>query len=308
MSFWSPRAAAASLISPAALATFGRAEFLGNEEAGISVQDAYALIASLTQRAYAEPSGRAQVIAELRRHAEHGEWEKVGAWQYVREFMSDEPDTRDLIDGGLLAVTRMRVTNLSIHLAPVDVPRYRALTGGPPPHDGFFGPPVFDSEFGPGREFYLDDAVAAAAARKITRLPAEPGVAPGPVRDAARAMWDFGLLIYRGPRVVSPDIRFEPSVVRPAVAAASHVDHAAFTDQLAQAALDLGAHVPGAWPAIGGARFAEDYLDTAATQTTGYARLLDTGLTLLTEMGEPGLLVAPGLLTPRQRQRLAELR
>ena len=57
---------------------------------------------------------------------------------------------------------------------------------------------------------------------------------------------------------------------------------------------------------IGAARFAEDYLSPAALLASSYPRLLESGLANLLKMEDPGLL-APGLLTPRQEQRLAEI-
>jgi hypothetical protein len=309
MPFWNRKSAPADRISSQALADFGRYEFLGADQSGIDPSNAYGLISNLNELIYtSSPAGRAEAIAELHRHAEKGEWEKVGAWKYVREFLSAEPGIQDLIDGGLIAIHHMRVTNLSIHLAPIDTPRYTELAGAPPPNDGFFGPPVFDSNFGPTRQYYFDHAIATVAARNIMRLQSTPGVEPGPIGDAARAMWDFGLLVHRGPLVVNPDIAFEPHVVHPAVAAASGVDHNVFADRLADAVLDTRSPAYGVWSSIGGARFIEDYLDTSAVKTTGYSRLLDSGLTLLTNMGALGVSITPEILTPRQRNRLATLR
>ncbi len=296
---------AADLISSTALAEFGRYEFLGAEASGVS--NAYSLVSALVSRSYPVGGpGYREVVAELRRHAQQGEWEKVGAWKYVRNFMSDGEDVADLIDGGLLAISRMRVTNLAIHIAPIDLPRYVELTGGRPPNDGFFGPPVFASNFGPSRQYYFDHAVAIATGRRIIRLVSVPGVPPGDVDDAAGAMWDFGMLICRGPLVVNPAISFEPNVVRPAVEAAHGVDHPLFADALAGAVLTEAP--PGImWRGIGAARFIEDYLHPAAMATAGYARLLDAGLLALLEMHVLGVAMTPAVLTARQRQRLSEL-
>ena len=309
MPFWKSSRPGPDRMTPEQLASFGRFSFLGEAQSGVSAQGSFALVSDLASLTWGgDPSGRATVIAELRRHAPAGEWQKVGAWKFVREFLDDAPDTGDLIDGGLSAIIRMRVTNLAIHLAPVDMPRYEALAGGPPPNDGFFGPPVFDSRFGPARQYYLDLAAAVAANRSVTRVPGAPGVAPGPVTDAARAMWDFGQLIYRGPDVVNPDIAFEPSVVRPAIATASGVDHAIFMDRVADVVLDPGNHLSDGLAPIGGARFAEDYLGPEAQSARGYRRLLDAGISYLARSGEPGLMVAPGVLTPVQRERLSAAR
>lgn len=290
------------------LAQFGRYEFLGADQSGVPSSGAYDLISGLNELVFTQsPTDRAQLVVELHRHAEKGEWEKVGAWKYVREFLDAAPDTQDLIDGGLLAISRMRVTNLGIHLAPIDTQRYVELTGALTPNDGFFGPPVFDSNYGPTRQYYFDHAISTAAARRITRLESAPGVEPGDVTDAAKATWDFGLLVYRGPLVVNPDIRFEPSVTRPLIAAAAGVDHSLFAERLADAVLDASSYTYGPWSSIGGARFIEEFLDPLAVHTTGYARLLNSGVALLRDGNLIGNLFPRELLTPTQQDRLAEL-
>jgi hypothetical protein len=295
-------------ISAEHLARFGRYLFLDSKMAGGEQQDSFSWIQPLASLLWAgdQAHGRLTVVAELRRHAAAGEWEKVGAWKFVREFLDDAADTRSLIDEGLLAVARMRVTNLRFNLAPVDMPRYAEVTAGPVPDDGFIGPPSFDSGFGPSRQYYLDSATAAAERRSITRLPHNPGAAPGAVADAARSMWDFGILIYRGPLVISPDLAFEPNVVRRAVAAASGADHVLFMDMLETAVLDpanrLNDHM---WTSLGSVRFAEDYLSPHTLDTRGFRVLLDVAVNHLIRAGEPGRTVAPGMLTPIQRHRLA---
>jgi hypothetical protein len=303
------RRGAQDRISSERLADFGRYLFLGSKLNAGGQQDSLSWVRALAEPIWmSAPNARVSASAELRRHAARGEWEAVGAWKFVREFLDEAPDTQGLIDGGLLAIAKMRVTNLGFNLAPVDVPRYRELTGLPVQNDGFFGPPVFDSAYGPNRQFYFDSAIAAAARRSPARLPHAPGVAPGPVTDAARAMWDFGQLIYRGPLVVNPDTAFEPNVVRHAVEAARGVDHARFTDRVADAIADPANHLAEGYAPIGAARFAEDYLAPEAMRAPGYDRLLDTGLSWLARHGDPGLMVAPDLLTPVQRDRLARLR
>ena len=290
------------------LAQYGRYKFLGAEPSGMPIGSADGLISSLNELVYTRaPADRASLVAELGRHADKGDWEKVGAWKYVREWLDEAADTLELIDGGLLAIHRMRVTNLGLHLAPIDMPRYIELTGGPPPNDGFFGPPVFDSKYGPTRQYYFDHAIATATARRVTRIESAPRVEPGPVEEAAKAAWDFGLLVYRGPLVVNHDIQFEPHVVRPLVQAATGVDHVLFTDRLADAVLDDRWSDYGAWSAIGGARFVEEYLDPSAVDSDGYKRLLDEGLTSLRERNLIGTAFARELLTPPQQDRLNEL-
>lgn len=289
------------------LADFGRYEFLGEQQSG--VHDAYALVAELVSLSY-PPNGASgvEVLEELRRHAERGEWEKVGAWKFTREFLSETADTADLIDAGLMAIHRMRVTNLRFHLAPIDTPRYVTLTGEPPANDGFFGPPVFDSDFGPTRQYYFDHAVSSAAARRISRVPSSAGLQPGDVSDAIKVMWDFGLLIYRGPLVVSPDTSFEPNVVKPAVQAATGVDHEIFATRLVDGLLDRDSTFFGPWTAIGAARFIEDYLEPSVADSDACARAIDCGITLLLEAGMIGVAMTPELFTPRQRDRYVAIR
>lgn len=302
MAFWKHKSAPADRISSEALADFGRFEFLGRRQSGVF--DPYSLVSDLVSLLYPlDGPGCAEVVGELRRHAEKGEWEKVGAWKFVREFLWDGPDVADLIDGGLLAIHRMRVTNLAIHLAPIDSPRYTELTGGPPSNDGFYGPPVFASSFGPTRQYYFDHAVSTASARQVTRAPSATGVQPGPLDDAVERMWDFGCLVYLGPLVVSPDISSEPHVVKPAVDAASGVDHHVFAERLVHAALHQDSAFHGPWTAIGAARFIEDYLDPEVAESSACTRAIDSGVTQLHRAGIIDAGMTPELFTPRQRER-----
>lgn len=297
-------------ITSEQLARYGRYLFLDSKINGHEEHDSLSWVSPLARLIWGgDPAVRPKVIAELRRHAAKGEWEKVGAWKFVREFSEEVPDTQELIDGGLLAIARMRVTNLAYNLAPVDISRYRELIDGPVPNDGFFGPPVFDSRFGPSRQYYLDNAAAEAAGRVVTRLPHSQGARPGSVTEAARSMWAFGLLIYRGPLVVHPDYAFEPNVVRPAVTAAGGADHTVFLEMTADAIFDPTSYLNDhTWASLGGSRFAEDYLCPEVLDTRGYRRLLDAAVGHLIRTGEPGLNVAPDVLTPVQRQHLAEAR
>lgn len=227
---------------------------------------------------------------------------------FGREYLARH-HRRSRVDGGLSAVVRMRVTNLALHLSGYDSDRYRELTGQAPPHDGFLGLPVFDSDFGPSKQYYFDNAVAAAAARKITRLSTRPGVVPGSVDDAARCMWDFAVLVYKGPLLAHPDCNFEPNVIRPAVKAASEVDHAVFVEALAAAVCERESdpYVKAPWHSLGATSFVEGYLDSATVDEPAYARLLDKGLTQLVEFGALGVTLPPEVLSPRQRDRIREL-
>lgn len=307
MAFWKRERAPLDRISSEELATFGRWEFL-KEQSGIDPSGIYNMVLPLGELIFSQvPANRALAVAELHRHAEAGEWEKVGAWKFVREFMDEAPDTQPLIDGGLLAIQRMRVTNLSIHLAPIDTPRYEELTGAPTPNDGFFGPPVFDSSYGPTRQYYFDNAISTAAARVPSRVPARPGVSPGDVGEAAKAMWNFGLLIHRGPLTVAPDIAFEPNVVRPAVQAATDVDHDQFAQRVVERIDDTTGYLYGVWSMLGAARFFEEYLDPSVLRTSAYARALDEGLTLLIQGKLANVAMPIEVLTPRAYERLQQV-
>ena len=235
MPFWNRRKLE-DCISADSLGQYGRCQILGAEVSGVSSMAAYHLVEPLSMQTYMDGGiGVSGAVEELRRHGATGTWEAVGAWKFAREFLKDPGTTApDLIDNGLLALARMKITNLGFYLPGIDQSRYEALTGGPVPNDGFFGPPVFDSPFGPNRQFYFDDAVAFARSRRVERIPDTPDADPIRVDDAARAMWDLGLLVCRGPLVVHPDIRFEPSVIHGAVAVAKDVDHQRFVDRLCE--------------------------------------------------------------------------
>lgn len=110
MTFWKTSRLPQDRINSQRLADFGRFEFL-KEQSGIDASDAFDLVSPLASLSWAGgPGARPVIAAELRRHAAAGEWEKVGAWKFVREFLDEGPDTLDLIDGGLAALIRMRVS------------------------------------------------------------------------------------------------------------------------------------------------------------------------------------------------------
>lgn len=140
-----------NLVDSDRIADFGRVWLL-QEESGLDPMDAFRELDALRRPLYESPPGDALVADELRRHAAGGEWETLGAWQFARDFVQDEELERELTDLALLVLERMRITNLSIHLPRMDIQRFEELTGAPVPYDGFYGPPVFESHFGPGRE------------------------------------------------------------------------------------------------------------------------------------------------------------
>jgi hypothetical protein len=302
MSFWSSRRRPADTITAGQLASYGRYEFLGADQSGI--EDGYALIVDLASRIYGgDPAAHAEVRGELRRHAEQDEWEKVGAWKFAAGYLERDEVVGEMIDGGLLALARMRVANLGFVLPYSDVSRYEELTGGPVPNNKFFGPPVFESEYGPSRQYYVESAVTALARRSITRLGQHPGVhAPGP-REAAECLHNFGLLIHLGPLAVGPSNKIEGIVVQPAVRGASSSDHLDFMQQIAAEMLSDDTRVGGGFGPIGAARFAEDYLSSDVLCSAAYRQLLDKGLRNLIAAGDPGLL-DPRILTSSQEEQL----
>lgn len=293
-----------TLISSEDLATFGRHKFLRPE--GVEFSDSFALVKPLVDVCYPiGGDGYRKALAERHRHADVGDWEKVGAWKFVREFLEADPETLPLIDAGLLAVQRMQVTNLRMCLPLIDVDRYEVVTSGPVPHDGFTGPATFASVAGPSKQHFLDAAVADAAARRIARLPSQPGVVPLSLEDLPVRCWNLGLLIYRGALLVAPEIRDEHEVVAPITARAEQTDHSLFADALAATVLNssrLDGGLP--WPALGAARFIEDYLDPVAIDTHGYRVLLEAAIARLVVSGALGHDVSPDVLTAVQQDQL----
>jgi len=269
---------------------------------------ALALLEPLRSRLYTDAGGDRLVGEELRRHSQDGEWEAVGAWKFASNFVSDPAIEAELTDSGLLAVARMRVTNLSIHLGGDDLRRFEELTGGPAPFDGFFGPPTFDTPLGPSRRFFLDEALAAASARDPQRVRSRAGVAPEHLQDLPRSLWDFGMLVLRGPLLVAPELRFEPATVRPVVAAATDVDHLLFAEAVRAGLAEEDAGIFNGWSYAGAGRFIEDYLDPALTAGDVHAQLVDAGLRQLLARGMVGLDVSPEVLSPFESRRLAALR
>jgi hypothetical protein len=139
------------LVDSGLIADFGRVWLL-KDESGLDGSAIFAALDPLRRPLYYQSNGDLQVAEELRRHAAKGEWETIGAWQFARDFVQDQGLERELTDLALLTLDRMRITNLGIHLPAMDQQRFEELTGGPPPNDGFFGPPVFNSHFGLRRE------------------------------------------------------------------------------------------------------------------------------------------------------------
>lgn len=308
MAFWNRPKQPTNRITSEALANYGRWSFL-HEESGLTFDQAQGLIAPLQELFFTfTPTDRAAVIAELGRHADQGEWEKVGAWKFAREFLDDDANTHHLIQEGLLALDRMQITNLSIHLSSNDTDIYEGVTGRKPAHDGFFGPPVFGTSYGPTRQFYFDGAISAAASRVPPQVPAQQGAAPGDISAALSSLADLGALIHRGPKVVPPDIAIESTVIASAVAAATNVDHALFLEEVARAAVDPArANYFNGWLGLGAARFAEESLDPSVLGSPALEQLTDLGVRELLARGMFDVVVPVEILTPYAHTRLLAL-
>lgn len=292
-----------NLVDTRALAAFGRGWLL-DEESGLDRTTVFAALDSLRQPIYQGVDGERETADELRRHAEEDEWATLGAWQFSRDFLEDEGLEAELTDKALLVLDGMRITNLRLHLPPMDFTRYQELTGAPPPDDGFYGPPVFDSNFGPSRQFYFDQAAAAAAARAPQRIAFAPGVAPAPLGESTNCLWDFGMLVLRGAQTMPRELRDEATVLAPARAAATDVDHALVSTAMAEAVSDPDSYLHGPWSLLGCARFLEDYLDPQLAGGALHERLVDDGLAQLAQGGFLGPGVCVEVLSPYERARL----
>lgn len=312
MAWWGRKKVArpADLIASETLAEYGRFAFLGPDayDGPLDREHSSWEVISPVVVALSTPASRFRALAELRRHGADGEWQRVGAWQVVKEHDGVDygADAIDVVESGFRALLAMRVTNIAHWIAFGERDLWLRLIGSPPPDD-FAGPPVFDSVFGHSKKFYFDQIVAASA-RPIARLPEAVGVSPGELREAIQSVWSFALLLYRGASRVHVDLRSEADVVSPAIAVASSSDHILLMDDLAETIL-RGDPFYREWPwaALGAARFAEEYLQPHAVAGPSYGLLLDAGLTGLVERGLIDNDLPLDVLTPRQRERLSEI-
>lgn len=294
------------LVSSDDLAAFGKAEFLGFEAMGYANRSQSLDLMEPYNRDYrviTDVDFATQVSLEVLKNASKGPWEAVGAWKFATEHTVAEDFQREATDLGMLALAKMRVTNLAIHLGPKYFERYRSLTGGPVPDDGFFGPPVFDSNYGPTKHYYWDAAVAAAAARRPRRIECSPGIQPPIVDDAGIGLWDFAMLVLRGPLNVAPDQKSEKVSLLSIVAAAESTDHELLmTDVMSQ----LRRREVGflGWSYFGGGRFIEDYLDPNLMGTSLHEEFVSIGLQQLSENGMFEASVSLETLSEYERSRL----
>ena len=112
------------------------------------------------------------------------------------------------------------------------------------------------------------------------------------------------MFVYRGPLLVGPDYRFEPSLVRVATEAATGVDHRLVVEGFASELRALGDYH---WAYMGSSRFLEDYLDPALTGSPEHAVLVDAGLRELEKGGLLGTAFPLDILSPFERERLSAL-
>lgn len=298
------------LVDPAAVADFGRWTLL-KENSGVNLSEysnmspqfasGLDIVRPLFDQLYmTDPNDPVGIVRELEHHSQKGVWEAVGAWRFCDEFLDSTPELwSHLEDAGIRALAQMNITNLSFNLGIRHADAYRRITGEKPPNDGFFGPPVFNSAYGPSLDFYINAAREAAAARTPLRVQEARGQAPDPTTaDLTGALWDFAMLVYRGP-AIAPNIDPEPTLLRPAIEAAYAVDHEQFAKLLLAQVASKSGPDDAKWPALGAARFIEDYLDPRVTGTSAHLELIDLGLAWLREPGAAVIAVtATAVLSP----------
>jgi hypothetical protein len=302
---WFSRAPEPDLITPGVLAEFGRYSLLGPDLSG--VDDAVAVRAALdpiSNVLYGGDDVAQKAMDEVRRHASAGTWEAVGGWKFAEDFFPGGDVVEELSDDGMRALAEMRIENLDIHLGPVNHARYERVVGTPVPNDKFWGPPVFASSFGPSRQYYYDNALVAKAARQPERIADTPSAAVPDLAPAAGALWDFGMLILRGPLMCAPDQRFERGVLAPMMRCAGGSDHTEFAARLTDVLDQRGRGNFNGWEYMGAARFVEDYLDETLTGGAAHLRFVDRGLEQLAGQGMLGREISPDALSAIERDRL----
>lgn len=289
------------------LTRYGRYQFLGWEAAGeaVPIDDWYERLTRWFEPLMAGSVARQQIIARLNDLATtHGGWVAIGAWKVMLDFSSDlVRDGRAALVACLRAYHDFGVTNLAVHIPPVELGVWREVFDFPPPHNGFFTPPVFSTPHGPQKADYLKAAAAAAASRYPERLDQVPGVAPvlpsvpAAERQLAYSLWDFGQLLLIGAHVVQEERRHEPAILARARRWAQNTDHGLVLERLVAI---VQANPDPAWTAVGAARFCEDYLDASLTGSEGHQALLDAGLDFLVRQHLLQTSIDPTCLSPAE--------
>jgi hypothetical protein len=247
---------------------------------------------------------------------QHGGWVAIGAWKVLLEHSPSLVDEgRPAVAACLRAFRELGVTNLAVHLPPVELTVWWEMFDVPPPDDGFFTPPVFSTPHGPQKADYLAANAAIAAHRHPERLEHLPGAAPAPSPSPApvassapagearltRALWDFGQLMLVGPYVMHEERRHEPAILARPHNWADGTDHDLVLDRLVEI---VAADPDPAWTAVGAARFCEEYLDASLTGSEGHGLLLDAGLDFLVREDLLRTSIAPGCLSAAEAERL----
>lgn len=285
------------LVTSEAVADFGRHSFLKSASEvdmskyagpmGVAYSGALDIIRPLFDALYlSEGADSARsVVAELTIHSRAGVWEAFGAWKFCDEFLDTRPELwTDLETAGVLALDQMQVSNLGFQLGMRQANAYVRVTGKQPPNDGFFGPPVFKSSYGPSLDYYVAAAEKANRARRPMRIQEAPGVQPSIPADAINGLWDFAQLVFCGPAVIGQNRDSEADILSVVVEAAYGVDHEQFARQLLEAVREKDPQGPG-WFALGAARLIEDYLDPRVAGTAAHLELLRVGFTWLRAPG-----------------------
>lgn len=235
-------------------------------------------------------------------------WQVVGAMKLANEFLDSDELAAPFFDAGIRALAKMRITNPQQHLSGREFSRYRMHFDRVEP-DNFWGPAVFESEFGPSRQFFLDAAVASVSARKPIVLFHEEGVEMELDNsiDLDSLFFKFGSLIYRGPLVMSLQDRDEAQLIHPIVAAISSRDHKLgarkMVDRVSEnAIMDSYSFV---FIGLGLVRFIEDYLDPSALALEEARMLRLHCLQQLQRMGVFRASIARGVFTQAEIDALA---
>jgi hypothetical protein len=290
------------------LTRYGRYRFLGWEAAGETgpIDDWYSHLMRWFEPLMAGPPGYQETVTRLNNVATiHGGWVAIGAWKVMLEFSSDlAGDGRDALVACLRAYHDFGVTNLALHIPPVELTVWCEIFDFPPPNDGFFTPPVFSTPYGPKKADYLKAAATAAATRYPQRLDHVPGVPPAASspdgvleKQLAYSLWDFGQLLLLGAHVMREERRYEPAILARARSWAEGTNHRLVLDRLVEM---VEANPDPAWGAVGAARFCEEYLDASLTGSEAHRFLLEAGLGFLVRQNLLQTSIDPACLSPAE--------
>jgi hypothetical protein len=284
------------------LARFGRYRLLGWEPAGEPgpIDDWFERLARWHQPLIAGPPALDSTVDRLNALATaHGGWVAIGAWKLLLDYDSALATAgRDTLAACLRAYDAFGITNLSVHMPPVELSAYVELFDRPPPMDGFFWPAVFSTPHGPQKSHYIDAAAAVAAGRRPQRFAHRPGVAPTQLSKAHfYSLWDYGRILLLGPLLMDEEARHEPAIIHRVRRVADGADHELVLRAIVE---HVESDPDPAWTAVGGARFCEERLDPSLTGSDGHQRLLAAGLDFLERQGLLASSVSPECLSPAE--------